>query len=626
MAKRAAKKSTYDESSIEVLEGLEGVRRSPGMYIGETNDAGIFQMWREGFDNCCDEALAGHGKLIRTFVDTKTKTITITDEGRGIPVGIHEKTKESTLTTVMTKIHAGGKFASDGKAGAYKSSIGTHGLGISATNALSDHLTVHTFRNKKWHMQFFRKGIPQGKVKQVKSTDLKDQKSGTVISFQPDFTILKGKIPVERIKNWISTASYFYPDVKFVLDVDGKSKTYARTSGIKGLLAKWIKNRETEPLGTLLYIQTPNATLAIQWTTSDSDSLISYVNGLRVDAGVHITRLKKILLDEFTKVKLKSQTFAGEDLMVGLFGILKITMGPAQFTSQTKETLSSPEAKVIVDGLQPELEKWATKNKKLLKDIAKRAAQFYDLRSEYKDKKKFASKLVTKRGQKILLPPKLRQAYTKKPQEKELFLVEGDSADGTAKNARDPRYQEVLPLRGKILNVFKATPQKTFDNLAIQDILKAIGFNPKLKDPYSQLRVGKIIFLSDADPDGRHINTLLSGVAFKILRPLFDRHMIYYGRLPLYMVKVKNNRYFGNKMEDIEKYMPANMDRSHITRMKGLGEVDYPILRRLAFDPETRDLIRLDAVKGSKLRKFVSTLDENVTFRREMLGVSDERT
>ncbi len=606
----------YDEDAIQVLEGLEPVRKKPGMYVGTTDSKGIYQIFKEPFDNATDEADNGHGKIIRIWVDTKKKLFTLSDEGRGIPVGIHAKTKISTLTTVLTKLHAGGKIEGNK---AYNTSKGTFGVGVSITNALSSYFQIWTKRDGAWHTQEFSKGKPKSKVK-ISKPPFK-QKCGTIVRFSPDYSIFEGAFPVKEIHLLVKNAAYFH-SAKFELDIDGKKTTYYFKEGPKAFIAAKIKKLEAEAIGKPIFIKSSDLTFIGQWTDSPDDHFETYVNGsITVRGGTHFNMFNNLLNKAMKTIAKKKDTFKPEDLRVGLVGFLSVNVRSPQFDSQLKECLKSKEGgEIVAESMSTVFTDFVKKQKSTAKAILSRAVEMRALHKEFSLSKKTAAKLDVKKKGKIFLPEKLATSTGSDIDKRELFLVEGDSAGGKAKIARDRTYQEVLALRGKILNVYKAKDEKIGDSKEVIDILQSIGYQPKLKDPFSQLRVGKVIFLADSDEDGRHISLLLSGLMQKVLSPLIEQGRVFSVVGPLFTTQHRGKKVYGDTIKELEEQTKSK--NMVVTRLKGWGEATIDMLQDSALNPQTRKLIKLEPISGKQLKEFQAILAEDTEVRRKLLGLS----
>ena len=485
----------YNEDSIEVLEGLQAVRVRPGMYVGDLA-SGRFHITKELLDNAVDEALAGFNKKVGCKVTNDY--IEVYDEGRGIPVGIHPKyikEKKSTLEVIFTTLHAGGKI----KTGAYSSgSVGTNGVGSSCTNALSTYFQVWTYRDNKWWTQSYSKGVPTSDVHNEKPDG--NYKKGTVIRFIPDNSILPNPVDPKLLATWFRNSSFLNPGIEFFIDYKGKTKTYS-SQGLIDYINWKTKDLNCEALYKPFILKTENVDVALQWFETDEGDLASWCNtSPTIEGGTHLKGLINVINKGFDNL-VKKKNYKAEDLRTGLYGAINYRTTSPVFDSQTKEKLINAEAeKLVMDQIQKEFDKYLSSNKTFVKKVIDRANEIRSIYNKFTQEKKALSKLK-KRG-KVNLPPanKFISSNCKDPDMRELYVVEGDSAAGTARQARDPHYQEIVKLRGKILNVAKSTMAKAYESEDILNILKAIGFDPSNKE--HQLRVGKFIILTDADPDG----------------------------------------------------------------------------------------------------------------------------
>lgn len=612
------RKVSYSEKDISVLEGLEAVREKPGMYVGTTDSRGLVQVFKEPFDNGLDEAKAGNGRVIRVDIDTKNNLFTVADQGRGIPVGIHSKTKISTLTTVLTVLHAGGKLSRNQTG--YNSSIGTFGVGVSVTNALSKKLEVWTKRDGSWYYQAFSKGKPTTKV--LKKRPPFAHPKGTIIRYTPDMTIFRGKVKAVEILRHIKNVSYFYP-IKFLVNIDGKKYSYYHRNGAVDYVKSKCEKLGVEKIGKPVIYQGEGISFIAQWTDHSEEVFETYVNGsITRDGGTHFNALKQVITESFKPFITKKKNFRGDDLRIGLIGFLTVDVKSPEFHSQTKERLVSPEvAEPIKKALLPVFRNFIRTQKSAVKTIVNRAAELREIQQQFTLSKKNAAKLKTVRRGRILLPEKLATSATSVAAKRELFLVEGDSAGGKAKTARNRDYQEILALRGKILNVYRATDSKIGESKEIIDILQSIGYDPQLKDPYSRLRVGKIIFCTDADEDGRHIALLLSGLMQKVLGPLIEQGRVYSVVSPLFTSQVGSKKIYAESLTELRK-QSKNPDKLVVTRLKGWGEASNEMLRNLAFDPKTRELLKLKSVNARDLKQFKDVMSAESDLRKVILGLS----
>ena len=600
----------YNESSITVLKGLEGVRQRPSMYIGAIQ-TGRFHILKELLDNAVDEALAGYNKKIGCIINRNY--IEVFDEGRGIPVGIHPdytKEKKSTLEIIFTTLHAGGKLKND----AYASgSVGTHGCGASCTNALSSYFQVWTFRDKKWWTQTYKKGKPVTKV--IEGKPEKEYKKGTVIRFIPDDEILPSPLDLKSVAEWFRNSSFLNGGIEFYLKIGEKEKTY-KSKGLSDYIDYITKDLNCEPLNKPFILKTENIDVALQWFEYDNSNLQSWCNtSPTIEGGTHLQGLINVINKGFDSL-VKKKGYKPEDLRIGLFGAINIKIAQPHFDSQTKEKLISPEAtKMVMDQIYKDFEKYLNANKTFVKKVTDRANSMRAIYNRFTQEKKALSKLKT-RGRANLPPVSKFAASTGKDiEERELYIVEGDSAGGTAKMARDPKNQEVLKLRGKILNVAKATLAKAYESEDILNILKGIGFDPSNKE--RQRRVGKVIILTDADTDGFHISVLLLTLFQKIYPELLSEGRIFVVDAPLFVGKSKTKEYYGESLADLKKQYSGKFES--VTRIKGWGEADKDLLRKVAFDPSTRKLLKIVECFGNELKYFQKIVGEDTQTRKDIL-------
>lgn len=623
------KKTKYDASSIDVNEGLDAVRANPQVYIGNPNDSGIFHILKEVIDNSIDEAIGGYGKKITILID-KTGYFWVVDEGRGIPIEIHKKTKISTLTTILTTLSAGGKMRK-GKTSGYKNhSVGVHGMGISITNALSENLKIFTYRNNKWYFQEFIKGKPLEKIKTLslkpKLNILKFNNKGTIIGFKPDYSMFdKGsELNINKLKQFLNLSAYLNAKIKFILLYKNKEILYHQPKGIVDLVKHNIEKLDAEVEGKLFVYQSKNIDIALQWSNAIDDNMESYVNGSNtIDGGTHIQGLYKALVESIRKYKTAKQEFRSEDIREGLVGIINYKISQARFASQTKTKLISTEAlNDIYKELLPQLNKFFNSNKTLAKRIIKRGTDIRKAHERLQISKKAAGELKIKKAGKTYLPDKLRICSSKIPSKRELFLLEGESAGGTASYARDKNTQEFLTLKGKILNVYKDDHgSKTLNNKEIIDILKSIGYDPSLKNPLSKLRVGKIILLSDADPDGQHINILLLSLLHKIIPECIEKNMVYAVDSNLYVYSDNKIKVFGKNLNELKKKIGKNINMNNVTRLKGWGEATQDQLHDMAFSTKTRNLIRININKDKNSNEFINLVGKDTSVRQKLLNL-----
>jgi DNA gyrase subunit B len=620
------KPEAYDASSIQVLEGLAPVRMKPGLYIGETNWQGLWITAKEFLDNAFDEA--SNGYATKVFVQLNSDgSLIVADNGRGIPVDIHPKLKKSAMEVVFTNLHAGGKM--DEKSSSYKKgSKGTFGLGASISCALSEYLAVSSFRDGKWYcMEFEKGGNPLTKLPfHLKPPPEHNLKKGTVIEFLPDYSFFQdgSYLQDSTLHDYCSINSHFIPDLEITYVSSVGVKTVFKSTGLNQLISEKMESFNTNPLleSKPFYHEEGNVKVIIQWAESDStDGFDSYVCGSYTkNGGTHLRGFFEVLQEVLTPFNKKAK-YETSDLMYGALGVLDYTMIAPSFGGQTKSQLTSQEAKPVTkEILLKPLKSYFKENPELASLLIERAVDFRNTLSESENAKKLASQLkITKKGKQIL-PDKLLVSVGFKPEMVELYICEGDSAKGTCRGARDP-HQEVLGLRGKVLNVIRdgASPDS---NKEVTDILKSIGYNPSLQDPYSKLRVGKILLMADSDVDGTHIRTLLIGLLQTYLPELFTRKMIYDVIVPVYMYRLDSgDKIFADTLTDMQKLVP-NFSPLKMSRLKGWGEINPVDLRKVAF-LESRNLKLLKPLSKGQYKSFKALLGTDPTERKNLLGVNE---
>lgn len=615
----------YTADSIRHFEGLDGLRAKPGMYIGPTDSNGIWILTKEAADNTTDEFLNGRNSSCH-IIQAPDNSIWVLDEGKGIPVGqtkLKSGEKINSLTLVLTKTHAGGKFGS----GAYEASIGTHGVGIKATNALSDMFEVYTnYEGQWWHTEF-SKGVEKSPVKKAKAPPVShgiEMKRGTAIHFKPDMTIFsKGsKFEPKMAAEWCRLTAYLNAGYKTTFtDATGKSKTWFYKNGVKDYLAVKIEQLNAKVLGkNSLHVVKPNIDLALAFTNYDGIALEAYTNSSKnVDGGVHVNALYSALSKAIEPYKLRSHKFTPSDLREGIIGIINYKMAEPQFSSQTKEKLvDTRAAKPCEETCFNALKDFFAANKTLAKEICKRAAELKALKDEFQNNKKALSELSKSVKNGKFHPKHVRVDCD--PSVRECFLVEGDSAFGSAKMARDKRFQEVMPLKGKILNVMRAAKtDKAFDSEEVMGILVAMGFDPTAKNPADRLRLSKLILLCDADPDGGHINTLILTLLAKFLPETFEKGKVYVAQPPEFVTSFEGKRVFGSSLKEVMEKTGGKA--KNIRHYKGLGEMDADILAEAAFDPKSRRLYRVKKIDKEHMSEFKLLMEDNADYRKKMLGV-----
>ena len=614
----------YDASQIRVLEGLEPVRQRPGMYIGSTDARGLHHMVQEIVDNAVDEALAGYCRDVTTILN-EDGSVTVHDNWRGIPVDIHPKTGKSALETVYTVLHAGGKFDK----GAYKISGGLHGVGASVVNALSTWLEVTVYKHRKIHQMRFEKGIPQGELRVIGDTD----KTGTSVTFMPDGTIFETlefseTAEVARMKQ----AAYLTPGVSFTFK---NLKTWLMSRfmyewGIK----TWLKNLvwNQQPLSSAHYFkaETENcqAEISFQFVNTNNDHTLSFVNNIPTkDGGTHILGFKSALLKimneigkERDKIDKKIWEFQYSDVTDGLYGIVTVKIPEPQFEGQTKGRLGNSYVRGAVEDLTYEyLKGYFAENPEEFDRIFEKI----DLAARARLAAKFAKETVLRKNALSggVLPGKLADCSKRGRHGTELYIVEGDSAGGSAKSGRDSKFQAILPLRGKILNTEQAVFQKMMANNEVKALITAIWCGIKDSFDIEGLRYEKVIIMTDADVDGAHIRTLLLTFFFRFMRPLVEWGHVYAACPPIYKFsKGSKHVYVYNEEHTPDMYWFESNEGVEIQRYKGLGEMNAEQLWETTMDPSSRQLNQITVEDAEETdRLFRILMGEDVQSRKHFI-------
>ena len=629
----------YSADSIQVLEGLEAVRKRPSMYIGDTSEKGLHHLVYEVVDNSIDEALAGYCTYIDVVIN-EDNSITVTDDGRGIPVDIHEKEGKSALEVVLTVLHAGGKFDK----GTYKVSGGLHGVGVLCVNALSTYLKAEVRRNGKVHMQEFSCGKPLHDVQVIDNTD----KTGTTISFKPDgsiFTVTEYKYDIlaTRLRElaFLNAGITLRLTDKRVLKEDGsfKSEVFHSDEGLKEFV-RYIDRSKEKLIPDVIHIVTEKqgipVEVALTYNTSYNESVFSYVNDINtIEGGTHLagfrrglTRtLKKYAEDSKLLEKAKVE-IQGDDFREGLTAVISIKVAEPQFEGQTKTKLGNSEVTGAVDmAIGEALGYYLEEHPKEAKIIVDKVI----LAAQARHAARKARELVQRKSPLTGggLPGKLADCSSKDAAICELFLVEGDSAGGTAKQGRDRNFQAILPLRGKILNVEKAMDHKIFESEEIQNIYRAMGVTVGTEDDpkalnMEKLRYHKVIIMTDADVDGSHIATLILTFFFRRMRSLIENGYVYLATPPLYLCKKgKVEEYCWTdqqRQQFILKYGGGNENSIHTQRYKGLGEMNDHQLWDTTMNPENRTLKQITIDNAAEADQiFAMLMGEDVGPRREFI-------
>lgn len=618
--------SKYDANQITVLKGLEAVRRRPAMYIGDISIRGLHHLVYEIVDNSIDEALAGTCTEVIVIIE-KDNSVTVIDNGRGIPVDIHSTMKKSALEVVMTVLHAGGKF--DKKS--YKVSGGLHGVGVSVVNALSEWCEAEVYRDGDVYYQKYKRGVPLEKVKKTGTT----KKRGTRITFMPDPEIFKRinfnfDILCERLRELAFLNRNLL--IRIEDKRDGKKERFQYKGGLKEFVQYLDQNRDAI-MKTPIVIEGERedvpVELAFQYNSGYTENIFSYVNNIHtIEGGSHLVGFKaaltRTLNNYVTKNKLmKNENFSlsGEDVREGLTAILSIKHIEPQFEGQTKTKLGNSEVKGIVESIVGDsLSLYLEKNPPVAKIIVEKCLAA----ARSREAARKARELTRRKG--ILngggLPGKLADCSLRTPEDTELYLVEGDSAGGSAKQGRDRKFQAILPLKGKILNVEKARIDKIISNEEIKTIITALGtgFGSNEFD-INKIRYGKIIIMTDADVDGAHIRTLLLTFFFRYMKELIEKRHIYIAQPPLYRITKSKKEFFAYDDEERDKiYEQVGKNGANIQRYKGLGEMNPDQLWKTTMDPENRTLLQVTIEEGFEADLIFSTLmGDKVEPRRKFI-------
>ena len=621
--------NNYDENQIQVLEGLEAVRKRPGMYIGSTSGKGLHHLVWEIVDNSIDEALAGYCTEINVEIE-KDNSITVKDNGRGIPVGIHEKMGRPAVEVIMTVLHAGGKFDGSG----YKVSGGLHGVGASVVNALSTELDVTVYRDGKIHYQEFERGVPKADLKVIGDTEV----TGTTTHFKPDPEIFTEttEYDYDTLATRVRELAFLTKGVKITIEDkrEGKERKndYCYEGGIKSYVEHLNRSREVvheEPV----YIEGSKdgitVEVALQYNDSYTSNIYSFANNIHTyEGGTHEagfkTGLTRVINDYARRngvFKESDPNLSGEDVREGLTAIISIKHPDPQFEGQTKTKLGNSEARTITDALFSEaLEKFLLENPDSAKKIVEKGVMAARARMAAKKARE-----LTRRKSALEvsnLPGKLADCSSKDPTISELYIVEGDSAGGSAKQGRDRHFQAILPLRGKILNVEKARLDKILSNNEVRSMITALGTGIGEDFNLEKARYHKVVIMTDADVDGAHIRTLLLTFFYRYMRQIIEQGYVYIAQPPLYKIqqgKRVEYAYNDQQLEEILKELPQN-PKPGLQRYKGLGEMNATQLWETTMDPETRTLLQVtlkDAIDADET--FEMLMGDKVEPRRNFI-------
>lgn len=624
----AANQSSYDENQIQVLEGLEAVRKRPGMYIGSTSGKGLHHLVWEIVDNSIDEALAGYCDKIQVIIE-KDNSITVKDNGRGIPVGIQEQTGRPAVEVILTVLHAGGKFGGGG----YKVSGGLHGVGASVVNALSKELEVFVHLNNQIYYQCYKRGVPQEDLKVIGETDY----TGTTIHFKPDEEIFTETLVYEydTLANRLRELAFLNRGISITIEdrrEEGKMNEYYYEGGIKSYVEHLNRTKEvvhSEPIYVEGMRDGISVEIALQYNEGFASNVYSFANNINTyEGGTHEsgfkTALTRVINDYARKnglVKEGETNLSGEDVREGLTAIISIKHPDPQFEGQTKTKLGNSEARTVMDAVfSAHFETFMLENPSVAKKVVEKGLMAARARMAAKKARE-----LTRRKSALevsSLPGKLADCSSRDPEISELFVVEGDSAGGSAKQGRDRHFQAILPLRGKIINVEKARLDKILSNNEIRMIITALGTGIGDEFDISKARYHKLVIMTDADVDGAHIRTLMLTFLFRYMRQLIEAGYVYIAQPPLYKVtqgKRVEYAYNDRQLNEILATLPENA-KPGLQRYKGLGEMNAEQLWETTMDPDTRTLLQVsleDAIEADET--FEILMGDRVEPRRQFI-------
>jgi len=621
--------TNYTAKDITVLEGLEPVRKRPGMYIGGVGTAGLHHLVWEILDNAVDEAMNGYASNITLTLHEDGSSVTVADDGRGIPVDKHPKTKKSALEVIFTMLHAGGKF----EQGSYKTAGGLHGVGASVVNALSSELRANVRRDGAGWEMAFKRGKATGPLKKAGAA----RGTGTTVYFHPDPTIFpKVEFDPAVIRERLEVVSYLHKGVRVTFDneVEGKKEVFQHEEGLVDFLRKVVAERGAKPVHEAPFMQARD--LVVQWTEATDEHLRSYVNGIPTGSGgthengfrAGLGKAVRNYIDTHN-LSPKGVTLTADDIREGLTGVLSIFIEEPQFQGQTKDRLNNPELTSAIDSaVRPALEHWLNTNRTIAEAIVARII----LAARAREASRAAQAEVTRKTAtygRLNLPGKLSDCTGTGREDSELFIVEGDSAGGSAKQGRDRGKQAILPLRGKVMNTEGMTLAKVLENKELADLVTALGCGLGKNFDLARLRYGRVIILADADSDGHHIATLLLTFLYRHLPQLIAGGKVFLAQPPLYRIDIGKETFWALDDAHRDRLLKQHGNgraNAEITRFKGLGEMMPKVLWETTLNPRTRRLLRVEVSDQIQTDRIINELmgkDASARFRFIMERAED---